>query len=147
MNPGQKVDGQNVEKGSQTDRPLPIDLFSMFCLLTFCPSTFCPSTFCPLVFRPLTFCPDATMNIHIKYLFYLTADCQPGTYVDPADSQACLPCARGSYTNAKWQTTCMSCGTGLTTLSEGADSGDMCISKCHYYYMTKWNEAVWLVES
>lgn len=56
----------------------------------------------------------------------VTADCQPGSSINPTDNTQCDPCVVGTYQTMKWQTSCIPCPSGSSTLN----TGSMFLSDC-----------------
>ena len=56
----------------------------------------------------------------------IIGSCPAGTYTN-YDTDACIPCALGTYSEQDSQTACINCPAGKTTMSTGSDDQSLCV--------------------
>ena len=91
-------------------------------------------------FKNLTSTDEATVTLTANW-----SRCQAGTY-NSGSGTTCIPCAKGSYTNAAGKTSCTACqatgqaGTSGTTTDTGQSS---CNQSCNKAHVSTWETSTW----
>ena len=60
-------------------------------------------------------------------IFFHVADCNPGQYPNPLDTDSCIDCPVGSYKSSSGSAECTICDVNFSTASTGSDSENKCI--------------------